>query len=203
MRFRVLCAAFSVLFCCLCAGSYVSASAGGSSLGASAYREFRVFKPVEVSENTVSSDVAEHPADDSGAADTATLASVYAPLSGGAYFVADSALGDALVFYVPVDYLNKLAYTSTGDLFNLSASSVYLYCPSFPDYSIYAQRFSKFQFRPNTSGYSYSDCNFSNVDPVTVDILENADKPIISTDTLIIGILALMALLGCIFIIRR
>lgn len=204
MRFRVLCAAFSVLFCCLSAGSYVFAASGGSASSPAACREFRLLEPVEVSESSEPDDVVEPSVDDGGAVDSrAPVKSAYAPLSGGAYFVADSALGNALAFYVPVDYLDKLAYTSDGDLFNLSASSVYLYCPSFPDYTIYAQRFSKFQFRPNSSGYTYTDCNFSNVDPVAVSILQNADKPMISTDTLIIGVLAVMVLLGCIFIIRR
>ena len=203
MRIRLLCAAFCVLFCCLCAGSYVSAASGRYSSDASTYREFCVFEPVEVSEGSDVGDVVEPAVGGTGTDDSNVVKSVYAPLSGGSYFVADSALGNALVFYVPVDYLNKLAYTSNGDLFNLSASSVYLYCPSFPDYTIYAQRFSKFQFRPNSSGYSYTDCNFTNVDPVAVSILQNADKPIISTDTLIIGVLAVMVLLGCIFIIRR
>lgn len=203
MRIRLLCAAFCVLFCCLCAGSYVSAATGGHSPDSPACREFCVLEPVEVSEGSDVGNVVEPTVSVTGTDDSNAVKSVYAPLSGGSYFVADSALGNALVFYVPVDYLNKLAYTSNGDLFNLSASSVYLYCPSFPDYTIYAQRFSKFQFRPNSSGYSYADCNFTNVDPVAVSILQNADKPIISTDTLIIGVLAVMVLLGCIFIIRR
>lgn len=203
MRIRLLCAAFCVLFCCLCAGSYVSAASGGHSSAASSCREFCVFEPVEVSEGFDVGDVVESTVGVSDKVASDAVKSVYAPLSGGSYFVADSDLGNALVFYVPVDYLNKLAYTSNGDLFNLSASSVYLYCPSFPDYTIYAQRFSKFQFRPNSSGYTYTDCNFTNVDPVAVSILQNADKPIISTDTLIIGVLAVMVLLGCIFIIRR
>lgn len=203
MRIRLLCAAFCVLFCCLCAGSYVSAASGGHSSDAPACREFCVFEPVEVSEGSDVGNVVESTVGPADKADSDVVKSIYAPLSGGSYFVADSALGNALVFYVPVDYLNKLAYTSNGDLFNLSASSVYLYCPSFPDYTIYAQRFSKFQFRPNSSGYTYADCNFTNVDPVAVSILQNADKPIISTDTLIIGVLAVMVLLGCIFIIRR
>lgn len=202
VKYRVFCAALFVLLLLSCSCCYVYASAGGRSAYAPATVQSAVYEPLEVSETINGDDVLNDSVDDSGTRDTRAV-TPYAPLSGGSYFVADSALGVGLVFYVPVDYLHKLAYTSDGDLFNLSASSVYLYCPSFPDYSIYAQRFSRFQFRPNTSGYSYSDCKFSNVDPVTVDILENADKPIISTDTLLVGLLALVTLLGCIFIIRR
>lgn len=202
VKYRVLGIALFVLLLLSCSCCYVYASVGGCSSSASAASQSAFYEPLEVSETINGDDVLNDSVNDSGSRDTRDL-TPYAPLSGGSYFVADSALGNALVFYVPVDYLDKLAYTSNGDLFNLSASSVYLYCPSFPDYTIYAQRFSKFVFRPNSSGYNYSDCNFANVDPIAVDILQNGDKPIISTDTLIIGVLAVIVFLGCIFIIRR
>lgn len=95
-------------------------------------------------------------------------------LAGGYYFVADTALGDGLRFYVPADYASgSLTYDSSGYLFNLTSSSIYLYCPDYPDYTIYAPRFSGFQYRPASgSGYTYVDLYVHDVSDTNVDILD-------------------------------
>lgn len=103
-------------------------------------------------------------------------------LAGGYYFVADSALGNGLRFYVPAEFASgSLTYDSSGYLFNLTTSSIYLYCPDYPDYTIYAPRFSGFQYRTsNSSGYTNVDLKVANVTDTNVELLQ--DDPVLLPD---------------------
>lgn len=118
-------------------------------------------------------------------------------LQGGYYVVADSALGSGLRFYVPADYATgSLTYDSSGYLFNLTASSVYLYSPDYPDYTIYAPRFSGFQYRSGSgSGYSYLDLNVTNVSDTNVEILSEDPVSSLRDNQLLLMIVVLLVLL--------
>lgn len=115
-----------------------------------------------------------------------------AELSGGYYVVGDSAIGQDLTFYVPSDYATGSLTYSGGYLFNLTASSVYLYCPDYPDYTIYAPRFSVFQYRTNDNyGTSYQPLNLRSISDSNVEIFE--DHP---SDALSVGLL-FAVIIGC------
>lgn len=135
-----------------------------------------------------------------------TVPAMGADLQGGYYFVADSSLGSGLKFYVPSDFANgSLTYDSSGYLFNLTASSVYLYCPDYPDYSIYAPRFSGFQYRSGTgSGYTYLDLNATNITDTNLQIFEaDPGRSLGSSELLLLVAILLIVLIGCIVIVRR
>ncbi len=95
-----------------------------------------------------------------------------AELQGGYYLTGDSAMGSGLTFYVPADYAEgSLTYDSSGNLFNLTSSSIYLYCPDYPGYTIYAPRFSGFQYRASSgTGYQYEDLMLHNISATNVQI---------------------------------
>lgn len=114
-------------------------------------------------------------------------------LAGGYYFVADTALGNGLRFYVPADFASgSLTYDSSGYLFNLTSSSIYLYCPDYPDYTIYAPRFSGFQYRPASgSGYTYVDLNVHDISDTNVELLQ--EDPALLPDTKVLLIMVFVA----------
>lgn len=128
-----------------------------------------------------------------------------AELEGGYYVTGDSALGNDLTFYVPADYADgSLTYDSSGNLFNLTANSIYLYSPDYPDYTIYAARFSGFQYRRNTTGYSYEDLNLRNISDTNVEIFEKDPSPLPGSDTVGIMILAVLIVgVGAFVLLRR
>lgn len=129
-----------------------------------------------------------------------------AELSGGYYITGNSALGDDLTFYVPSDYAaGSLTYDSSGNLFNLTSSSIYLYCPDYPDYTIYAPRFSAFQYRSGTgSGYTYVDLNLKNISEGNVEVFEKDPSPLHGADTVSIMILAVLIVgVGAFVLLRR
>lgn len=128
-----------------------------------------------------------------------------ADLSGGYYVVGDSALGNDLTFYVPAEYAaGSLTYDSSGNLFNLTANSIYLYSPDFPDYTIYAARFSGFQYRRNTTGYSYEDLRLRDITDGNVEIFKKDPSPLHGTDTVTVMILAVLIIqLGAFVLLRR
>ena len=134
------------------------------------------------------------------------LAFSAAALSGGYYITGDSALGSDITFYVPADYAEgSLTYDSSGNLFNLTSSSIYLYCPDYPDYTIYAPRFSGFQYRPASgSGYTYVDLLLHNVSDTNVEILDDSPPPALSSDKLLVMILAVLIVgVGAYVLLRR
>lgn len=126
-----------------------------------------------------------------------------AELAGGYYITGDSALGNDLTFYVPADYASgSLTYDSSGNLFNLTSSNVYLYCPDFPDYTIYAPRFSVFQYRTDGGyGSTYVDLNLSDVSHTNVEILEDSPSMVISSDMLLMCVLAVLVMGLAVFVI--
>lgn len=135
-----------------------------------------------------------------------TVPAMAADLQGGYYFVADCALGNGMKFYVPADFANgSLTYDSSGYLFNLTSSSIYLYSPDYPDYTIYASRFSGFQYRAGSgSGYSYTDLNITNVTETNLQIYDtDPGKSLGSSELLLLIVVLLVALIGCIVIVRR
>lgn len=135
---------------------------------------------------------------------TLTVPAMAADLQGGYYFVADCALGAGMKFFVPADFANgSLTYDSSGYLFNLTASSIYLYCPDYPEYTIYASRFSGFQYRAG-SGYSYEDLNVTNVTETNLQIYEAAPgKSLGSSELMMLIVVLLVVLIGCLVIVRR
>lgn len=129
-----------------------------------------------------------------------------AGLAGGYYITGDSALGDGLTFYIPASFVSgSLTYDENGYLFNLTSSSIYLYCPDYPDYTIYASRFSGFQYRTDSNyGTTYQDLNLTNVTAANVEILEESPKLPISQDKLLYMILSVMIIgVGAFVILRR
>lgn len=117
-----------------------------------------------------------------------------ADLAGGYYITGDSAMGQDLTFYVPADFASgSLTYDSSGNLFNLTNSSIYLYCPDYPEYTIYAARFSGFQYRQSSgAGYQYQDLKLRNVSAANVEILEDSPTRTFSDNTLLYVILVVL-----------
>lgn len=74
-------------------------------------------------------------------------------VSGLASYYVNSNLGK-IHLYVPVGVSGDCLRLSSGSLLNMSNSSVYLYCPEFPNYSFWANRFQGVQYRQSSS---YSD----------------------------------------------
>lgn len=127
-----------------------------------------------------------------------------AELAGGYYIVGDSAIGNGLTFYIPSDYAaGCLTYDSSGCLFNLTSSSIYLYCVEHPDYVIYAKRFSGFQY--STGGnYTYVDLNLRNVTDTNVEILVESPRMAFRDSDLLIMILSVCLIgVGAFVILRR
>ena len=76
------------------------------------------------------------------------LYSVTGSLSGGYYFDCNCSLGSNLRFYVPVEWSrDTFALDSSGAPVNMSNSTVYAYCPVFPEYTFSASRFNAFTYR--------------------------------------------------------
>lgn len=129
-----------------------------------------------------------------------------AELAGGYYVTGDCALGNDMTFYVPADYAaGSLTYDSSGNLFNLTASSIYLYSPDYPDYTIYAPRFSVFQYRTDSSyGSSYVALNLKNISAGNVEILKDSPSLVLRVDKLLVMILSVMIVgVGAFVLLRR
>lgn len=76
------------------------------------------------------------------------LYSVTGSLSGGYYFDCNCSLGNGIRFYVPVEWArDALSLDSSGAPVNMSNSTVYAYCPAFPEYTFSASRFNTFTYR--------------------------------------------------------
>lgn len=128
-----------------------------------------------------------------------------ADLAGGYYITGDSAMGMGLTFYVPTDFANgSLTYDSNGNLFNLTSSSVYLYCPDYPEYTIYAPRFSGFQYRQSSgAGYQYQDLNLRNVTATNVEIMEDSPSLALGSEKILIMILVVCIIGVAAYVILR
>lgn len=128
-----------------------------------------------------------------------------AELAGGYFVTGDSAMGNGLTFYVPSDYAQgSLTYDSSGNLFNLTSSSIYLYCPDYPDYTIYAPRFSGFQYRQSSgSGYTYQDLNLRSITDTNVEILDDSPALALGSDKILVMILAVCIIGVAAFVLLR
>lgn len=129
-----------------------------------------------------------------------------AELSGGYYITGDSALGSDMTFYVPADYAaGSLTYDSSGNLFNLTSGSIYLYSPDHPDYTIYAPRFSAFQYRTDSSyGSSYVALSLKNISDTNVEIFDEDPTLLPHYDVVSIMILAVLIIgVGAFVLLRR
>ena len=130
------------------------------------------------------------------------LPALGAELSGGYYVVGDSAIGQDLTFYVPSDYATGSLTYSGGYLFNLTSSSVYLYCPDYPDYTIYAPRFSVFQYRTNDNyGTTYQPLNLRSISDSNVEIFEDQPSDALSDGLLSKIIVACFVILAGIMLV--
>lgn len=131
-----------------------------------------------------------------------------AELAGGYYFVADCVFGNQLKFYVSSDYVpGSLTYDDQGYLFNLSDSNIYLYCPDYPDASIYAQRFQRFKYKADSSsGFinNMVDLQLHNVTDSNIDILVESPAFMSSVKQLLTLILCVcLSGFGSFIIFRR
>lgn len=130
-----------------------------------------------------------------------------ADLAGGYFIVADSVLGRNMKFYFSSDFsAGSLTYDDQGYLFNLSNTNVYLYCPAYPETSMFAQRFSRFKYQTSTSGYvnTMEDLQLRNVTDTNVLILDSAPRMRLpDTDLLTLIFSVLLIGVGAFVILRR
>lgn len=105
------------------------------------------------------------PSDPSDPVEVSPLQASY--LQGGFYFDCSTSLG-ALRLYVPSEWASdRLALTSGGAPFNLSTSTLYLYCPDRPDLEFFARRFSEISYRDRNEHdrpLSVTSISSSNID---------------------------------------
>lgn len=128
-----------------------------------------------------------------------------ADLQGGYFFECDCALGSGVRFYIPADYsTGSLTYDSSGYLFNLTSSSVYLYSPDYPGYTIYAPRLSGFQYRSGSGGYDYTPLNVRNISDTNVEIFDEHPGMMFSTSQMLfILVVLVLVFIGLYIVIRR
>lgn len=117
-----------------------------------------------------------------------------ADLQGGYYIVADCALGNGIRFYVPASAAEGcFTYDSSGNLFNISNGTVYLYSPSLPDYTISAARFSGFVYRGDN--YNSLDLNIHNITETNIQIY--TEDPALQDDMDFLELFHVMIEIGC------
>ena len=106
-----------------------------------------------------------------------------AELQGGYSFTCDCALGSGVRFYVPSGNASgSLTYDSSGYLVNITASTIYLYSPDYPNYTFSASRFSGFTYRANN--YDTQDLKIRNVQTQNVEIFTEDPAPSARLDVL-------------------
>lgn len=122
-------------------------------------------------------------------------------LSGGYYFVCDCDLGYDIKFYVPVEWAHDVfALDRSGALVNMSTSTCYAYCPSYPDVTFSCSRFGTFTYR--SSNYTTTDLMVTEVSDTNLDFLD--DEGIHLSDSKVLVLIAAMIFLfGAFFLIRR
>ncbi len=139
----------------------------------------------------------------SAASDVPSPLAAVSGVSGGYYFVADCALGSSVKFWVPADFASGSIAFDGNNLINMTNSSIYLLSDSgFTNYTIYAPRFSHFQYRrDNTSGYS--DLSIRSVSDSNIDFLD--DTPQAVPDAVFWVVLISVVILGFLILafIRR
>lgn len=100
------------------------------------------------------------------------LYSISGSLSGGYYFDCNCNLGTNLRFYVPVEWAqDALAVDSSGAPVNMSSSTLYLYCPAFPEYTFSAARFNTINYRGD--GNQNTELRITSVTNSNINFLED------------------------------
>lgn len=133
--------------------------------------------------------------------DIAPLA-VSDPFAGGYYFVCDSALGNDLKFYVPLEWAHDVfTLNSSGALVNLSNSTCNAYCPAYPDYTISCSRFGTFTYR--ATNYNTSDLRISNISDTNIDFLEDETQIPSDSDLLLLIVVLIFVFGACGLVLRR
>lgn len=123
---------------------------------------------------------------------------------GGYYFICDCALGNDVKFWIPADFArDSITIDSSGALVNMTNSTIYL----MPDdttindnYTIQAPRFSSFQYRRDSSGYTWSSLAITNISDTNISWLDDTPQAVpqssyfvLIASILVIGFLALFA----------
>lgn len=122
-------------------------------------------------------------------------------LAGGYYFVCDCALGSNLKFYVPLEWTHDVfTLDSSGEPVNLSNSTCYAFCPTYPDYTISCSRFGTFTYR--ATNYNTSDLQIRNISDTNIEFLED-ETQIPSNTELLILIAAMIFIFGFVCIVTR
>ena len=117
-----------------------------------------------------------------------------ADLQGGYYIVADCALGNGIRFYVPASAAEGcFTYDSSGNLFNISNGTVYLYSPSLPDYTISASRFSGFVYRGDN--YNSLELRIHNITETNIQIY--TENPVLQGEFDLIQVFHALIDVGC------
>lgn len=81
-------------------------------------------------------------------------------LEGLVYYDVNSSLGE-IRLYLPLGMDKNTLQLVDGQLVNTTNSTVYPYCPDYPDYTFSASRWSSVQYR--TSGTSYNTVDLTGV----------------------------------------
>lgn len=76
------------------------------------------------------------------------------------FYDVSSSLGD-IRLYLPQDFDPDTLQLRDGKLFNTSNSTVYLFCPDFPEYTFSASRWGNLSYR--TTGTNYQTVELSGV----------------------------------------
>lgn len=84
-----------------------------------------------------------------------------------AYLDLDCNLGEIRI-YLPEGYSSSALQISNGLLINTTNSTIYPYCPDYPSYSFQASRWSSLTYRPNATGYNWTDL----ADVVILDVVD-------------------------------
>lgn len=125
----------------------------------------------------------------------------------GCWFVATSAFGAGAShrFYFDKQYASgSLIMDSLGFLWNNSQDAIYLYCPDFPDYVIYAPRFGYFQYRISNNNYSWADARIiPQADSASSLVLTDSQYRPSDASPVIVFLLSVLAFFGLIMILRR
>ena len=101
---------------------------------------------------------------------------------GGYYFVCDCALGNDIKFWIPADFASdSISIDGSGSLVNMTNSTIYL----MPDdttinnnYTIQAPRFSSFQYRRDSSGYTWSSLAITNISDTNISWLDDTPQAV-------------------------
>lgn len=106
----------------------------------------------EVSESTTEAVGSTDPV--SSVADDSVLLDAVGPeFDGLVSFQVSSALGE-ITLYLPNGSSRDDLQLADGYLYNTTGSTLYLYCPQYPDYTFSASRFDTVYYRVNATGYS-------------------------------------------------